>query len=68
MLIILMITTAMAMMMMLREVVKKNNGYFTVRLTVRVDPLGVSKKHQNWKFQDAPKNCGYTSPGNPKTP
>ena len=30
--------------------------------------LGVSKKHQNWKFHDAPKECGYTSPGNPKTP
>ena len=30
--------------------------------------VGMSKKHQNWKFHDAPKKSGYTSPGNPKTP
>ena len=28
----------------------------------------MGKIHQNWKFKDALKNCGYSSPKNPKTP
>ena len=36
--------------------------------SVGVGQLGVGKNPQHWNFQDASKNCGYTSPGNPRTP
>ena len=40
-------------------------GYFFSRHTPL---LGMPKKHQNWKFQYVTKICGYTSPGDPRTP